>query len=162
MAECIEQRESTLTQAVSAALKRAVHGQAPEEAWGVALDVVQVAQVFIVDGELRRQLEAEVRDAIKVRSELSDIRKREEIKLAELASERRMQQENLQAEKEKLALGRDKLRLQQTCEQERIEAETPIRLLKIARECEVLAREVDRGRLDLQVRELRVQAEMMH
>ena len=47
LGECIEQRKTTLTGAVRGALERLV-GQ-PEEGSGIAVEVVQVAQVYIVD-----------------------------------------------------------------------------------------------------------------
>ena len=62
MGECIEQRKTTLTGAVRSALQQLV-GK-PEEGWGIAVEVVQVAQVYIVDAELRSRLDAETRGQI--------------------------------------------------------------------------------------------------
>ena len=73
MQECIEQRKTVLTGAVASALAALVEGGA----WGLALEVVQVAQVFIVDVELRRKLEAEVRSQLSTRSALAEIRMKE-------------------------------------------------------------------------------------
>ncbi len=64
MEECIEQRKTTLTEAVRATLEDVIQGQ-DTDGWGLELDVVQVAQVYIVDDELREQLETEVRNEIK-------------------------------------------------------------------------------------------------
>jgi len=80
MKECIEQRKTVLTGAVASALTALVEGGA----WGIALEVVQVAQVFIVDIELRRKLEAEVRSQLSTRSALAEIRMKEESALAEI------------------------------------------------------------------------------
>jgi hypothetical protein len=52
MDECIEQRKTTLTEAVAAALRQAVQGGDGCPGWGIEVDVVQVAQVFIVDQNL--------------------------------------------------------------------------------------------------------------
>lgn len=82
MAECIEQRKTTLTEAVAAALREVAHGRDGQSGWGICVDVVQVAQVFIVDDELRRQLEAEVRNQLKSTSELSNICTQEAIQQA--------------------------------------------------------------------------------
>ena len=80
MKECIEQRKTVLTGAVASALTALVEGGA----WGLALEVVQVAQVFIVDVELRKKLEAEVRSQLSTRSALAEIRMKEESALAEI------------------------------------------------------------------------------
>ena len=71
MKECIEERKTTLTDTVRNALQQVISGKDGERGWGIDLEVVQVAQVFIVDNELRKQLEAEVRNQIKSTSELS-------------------------------------------------------------------------------------------
>jgi regulator of protease activity HflC (stomatin/prohibitin superfamily) len=119
MDECIRERKTTLTDAVASALRPLAQG------WGISLDVVQVAQVFIVDQELRRQLEAEVRNAIKAKSELSEIQTREGIQIAETTSERRLQQEELESEREKARIAQERLRLDKELERARIEADTP-------------------------------------
>jgi hypothetical protein len=86
MEECIEQRKTTLTGAVARELEAATtEGGDP---WGIALDVVQVAQVFIVDADLRRKLEAEVRSRVTARSELAEIRKKTEVGTAEAEARR--------------------------------------------------------------------------
>jgi len=119
MQECIEQRKTSLTDAVSAALRVAVQGG---EGWGIELDVVQVAQVFIVDQELRRQLEAEVRNQIRSSSELSNIRMAEEIRLAKTASERNLLQENLETDRERSRIDKERAQLELALEQERVRA----------------------------------------
>jgi hypothetical protein len=123
--------------------------------------VVQVAQVFIVDQELRRQLEAEVRNAIRVKSELSEIQTREGIKIAQTNSERRLLQETLATERERLEIDAEKLQLQKEFERREIEGETPNRLLQIQQESEVLRKELEKYQLEIQVRELAVQLEMI-
>ena len=44
MSECIEQRKTTLTDAVAAAVQQVVQGQGERPGWGITLDVVQVAR----------------------------------------------------------------------------------------------------------------------
>jgi hypothetical protein len=161
MTECIEQRKTTLTDAVSSALERVIQGRDREPGWGIALEVVQVAQVFIVDQELRKQLEAEVRNAIKVKSEMSEIRTREGIKLAETTSERRLTQEGLETDRQKSAIALEKLQMQKQFERDQIEAETPNRLLKIQKQEEVLRRELESLPLEVQARELRARADVV-
>jgi len=161
MNECIEQRKTTLTDAVATALRQVIRGREGEPGWGIDLDVVQVAQVFIVDAELRRQLEAEVRNAIRVKSELSEVHTREEISLAEALSERRLEQEALEQEREKTAIAREKLRLEKDFEREKIEAEAPNRLLQIEKQVEVLRRELELYEVQTQVKEWKARAELV-
>jgi hypothetical protein len=161
MQECIEQRKTTLTDAVAAALAHIVHDQPQEQGWGIDLDVVQVAQVFIVDNELRRQLEAEVRNQLKSTSDLSDIKTQEAIQLAQSSSARRLQQEHLEAEREHIHIEQEKLRLQKTSEQEAIEVSTPVKLLNIEKQSEVLKQELEMRQLENQVRELEIQKDLM-
>lgn len=117
MQECIEQRKTTLTDAVASALRQAVQGQ--ERGWGIELDVVQVAQVFIVDQELRRQMEAEVRNQIRSSSELSNMRMKEELLLATTLTERKRLQETLETEIERARVEKERGRLNLELEQER-------------------------------------------
>jgi light-regulated signal transduction histidine kinase (bacteriophytochrome) len=103
MVECIEQRKATLSGVVESALERAVH-EAGEDAadWGITIEVAQVAQVFIVDAQLRQQLEAEVRNEIKLKSDQSSIRTQEETRLTEMASDERVQEQQLATDQENL------------------------------------------------------------
>ncbi len=81
MQECIEQRKTVLTAAVDSAPRDLVtvqDGSAGAQ-WGIDMELVQVAQVFIVDTMLRKQLEAEVRNEIRLKSEHSDIHTQQEI-----------------------------------------------------------------------------------
>jgi hypothetical protein len=161
MAECIEQRKTTLTDSVASALREVTEGHNRGSGWGIELDVVQVAQVYVVDTELRRQLEAEVRNTIKSRSELSEIQLREGIHIAQTTSERRLLQEDLEAERERMRVAQEKLQLQQDYQRDQLEAETPVRLLKIEKEGEVLQRELERYRLEAQVNERKTAAELV-
>jgi regulator of protease activity HflC (stomatin/prohibitin superfamily) len=123
MTECIGQRKTTLSAVIRNALDATVHGGGEE--WGLSIEVAQVAQVFITDAELRHQLESEVRNEIRLRSGQSDVQTTQQIELAKMASKDRL----AAAERE--------------AERERIEAEAPIRLLRLAREREVLAQELE-------------------
>jgi hypothetical protein len=161
MDQCVEQRKTTLTDAVAGALREVIQGREPGGGWGIELDVVQVAQVFVVDPQLRRQLEAEVRNSIKVKSDLSEIRTQEGIKLAQAESERRLKQEELTSERERVTLAREKLRLQRQLERDEIETETPVRLLKIQNQAEVLRQEMDKAGLETQLRQHQVQKDLL-
>jgi len=186
MAACIEQRKTTLTQVVETVLQKTIHGgEGGLSEWGIEIEFAQVAQVFIVDVELRRQLEAEVRNEIKLRSDQSSIHSEEEIRLAQLTSEnrlqekqlasnkenlrrqeemdmvqlareRRMQSENLESERQALQIEQEKFRLNLDLEQERTQAETPARLLEVENQIAILQRELEMHQLRSQVKRFEV------
>jgi hypothetical protein len=202
MVECIEQRKTTLSGVAEAAL-RATIGGAPESAhdagpstepvggaWGISVEVAQVSQVFIVDADLRQQLEAEVRNEIRLKSDQSNIQTNEETRLAEMASadrveeqklaadreqvrreevlnlarverERRMQAEALATQQQALALEQERFRAEMETEQARVDAEAPVRLLRNAREAEILREELATRELQNRVRALDVERELL-
>lgn len=95
--ECVEQRKTTLTQAVRQALDQTNR----ESGWGLEIEVVQVAQVFIVDTELRHQLEAEVRQQIRADSELATLKVESELRRSRAESERAALDVHLNTERER-------------------------------------------------------------
>ena len=191
MVECIEQRKTTLSSVVEDTLLRTIHPDGAElNAWGITVEVAQVAQVFIVDAQLRQQLEAEVRNEIKLTSDQSTIRTQEEVRLAEMASESRVQELKLATDKDNLRRREDfeqaeverrrraqaeelvttrqgleadqeKFRIQQAVEQDRVTTEAPVRLLRITREVEILREDLEMRRLQKQVRELEVERDLL-
>ena len=177
MAECIEQRDTTLTGSVESSLREVAtkpqvvdhepgspeehHGEMSTSKWGVVLEVVQVAQVFIIDDKLRRQLEAEVRDKIEATSELSQIQMREKVKMAKILSDRSLAKQDLETEKQRKEIAREKLLLEQKLEMEKAEAEAALQLLKNEKKTEVLDRELHMRRLLNQVTGLRVEGDML-
>lgn len=140
MLECIEQRKTTMTEAVRAALEGLVGKDG--EGWGISIEVVQVAQVYIVDPGLRLQLEAGTRNEIKVMSERAELQAQEAVKLAVISSERRIQEEALQTERQKATLEEEKLALAASIQRRR-ERESL--------ETERTKAEVERGKLELRV-----------
>jgi hypothetical protein len=190
MVECIEQRKTTLSGVVEAALQATIHDADDQtREWGINVEAAQVAQVFIVDAQLRQQLEAEVRNEIKLKSDQSDIRSQQEIRLAELTSEgrvqdkklaadrdslrrqeelelaqlgrqRRMQTENLATERQALQLEQERFHSQMDAEQDRVDTETPVRLLRIANEGAILREELELRRLQSQVKALKVERDL--
>lgn len=184
MVECIEHRKTTLTQVVATALQRTIHGEDGQKSdWGIEVEVAQVAQVFIVDAELRKQLEAEVRNEIRVKSDQSNILSQEEIRLTNLTSEDRLQEKKLAADKENLRrqeemelaqlvrerrmlaanleterqtaqVEQEKLQLQVQSKRDRLEAETPVRLLTLEKQTAILQKELEMRQLQNQVKEL--------
>jgi hypothetical protein len=190
MAECIEQRKTTLSGVADAALQATIRGgDGGADEWGITVEVAQLAQVFIVDPQLRQQLEAEVRNEIRLKSDQSDIRTREETRLAEMASSgrlderklagdreemrrqeelelaqlarrRRMDAEALADERGALAVELERFHAQVKADEDRAVTETPVRLLRIAKEAEILRDELEMRRLRNEVRALEVEHEL--
>lgn len=152
MAECIEQRKTTLTGAVREALGALV-GPA-DGGWGVALDSVLVAQVFIVDQDLRRQLEAETRGRIRSASDLAELAARESVDLAKAAAARRAAQEQLETEKQRIAVAREQHALEAEADLAAVEADAPVQLERLARRVEVLRAEREVLELERAVEEI--------
>ncbi len=142
-----------------------------------------MAQVFIVDDELRRQLEAEVRDKIKATRELSQIRTQEQIRLAKASSDRALKLQETETERarhevamEKLQMQRaeetetertrhegdmEKLQKQRALEQEQIEAGAAKQLLQSTKQHEVLEQERTTRQLATEVKALEVEEQML-
>jgi flotillin len=221
MQECIEQRKTVLTAAIDSALREIVTDRegTSNTKWGIDLELVQVAQVFIVDAVLRKQLEAEVRNEILSKSEQSDIHTQEEIGLAQIASDRQIQEQkmitekdairqreevglvqiasdrqiqeqkmvtdkeairqreeielaNLQVrrrtqkqtqeiEKEAILLAAETFKLEQEATREKVESETPVKLLQIENQHEVFNRELEMRKVESQIREQEVKRDML-
>jgi hypothetical protein len=191
MAECIEQRKTTLSGVADSALQATIHGrdgQANE--WGITVEVAQLAQVFIVDAGLRQQLEAEVRNEIRLKSDQSDIRSKEETRLAEMASAsrieelklasdretmrrgeeldlaqlartRRMSAEAVADERGALELDQERFHAQLGVDRDRATAEAPVRQLRLEKEAELLRAELEVRRLRNQVHELEAEGELL-
>jgi flotillin len=194
MQECIEQRKTVLTTAVETALNQVVllakGSDTTRSNWGIELEMVQVAQVYIIDNEIRKQLEAEVRNDIRAKSDQSTIRTQEDTKLAQIASDRRiqgqkleaekdsihqkeeislanlqfqrrLQKENQESEREAILLALEKFRLEKVTEREKTEMEAPVRLLQIENQQAILNQELAMRQIENQVRQLEVDREMM-
>jgi sulfur carrier protein ThiS len=144
MRECIEERKTTLTLAIREALGKLVGGA--DGGWGISIEVVQVAQVFIVDASLRSQLEAETRNQIKVQSERAQLQAEETVRIARIVSERRVAEEALATERQSAELEEEKLALSASVERRR--------------ERESLETERTRSEVELGKLELRVRSEM--
>jgi hypothetical protein len=154
------------------------------------VEVAQLAQVFIVDTQLRQQLEAEVRNEIRLKSDQSNLRaqeqtrltemasqgrvdeqklasdrenlrRQEELELAQLARERRMQAESVATERQALRLEQERFHAEMEAEQDRVDTESPVRLLKITRERDILRDELEMRKLQNQVKAFDVEHELL-
>ena len=201
MVECIEQRKTTLSEVAETALATTIRGgETGAGDWGITVEVAQLAQVFIVDQQLRQQLEAEIRNEIKLKSDQSNLLTAEEITVAKMASGARLEEQKLAADRETLrraeeiklaemasglrveeqtlAADRDSIRRAEemdlaklarlrrrrdeevadaqraleldlerfhagvAADKDRVDAETPVRLLQLAKEREILEQEI--------------------
>ncbi len=190
MVECVEQRKTTLSGVVEAALESTIQATDDNTTWGIDVEAALVAQVFIVDAKLRQQLEAEVRNEIKLKSDRSDLKAQEAIRLAELASEsrvqeqklakdqddlrrreeldladlarqRRMQAERLATELQALELEQQRFRNQSDIDQDRVNTEAPVRLLRIETENRILREELALRDLQNQLKALDVDGDLL-
>ncbi len=187
MTQCIEERKTTLSGVVEAALAEVLRGDG--SSWGVEVEIARVAQVFIVDPSLREQLEAGVRNEIRLAASQSDLAAREAGRLAELASDTRVKEQQLAADREglrrdeelqmarlawtrrqetealatrrqQLALQAERVAAELAAEEARIAAEEPVRRLRVAKERELLAAELEVRRLQHEVRLLDVETDL--
>jgi hypothetical protein len=107
----------------------------------VALDPYR-SQVFIVDEDLRRQLEAETRGRIRSASDLAELSARESVELAKIGAARRVQQESLETERQQIARDWEKRALVAEAERAAIELDKPVQLARFANRLEVLRAEL--------------------
>ena len=142
MTECIEQRKTTLSEVVRTAVEATIRDDERQRGWGIGVEVAQLAQVFIVDAELRTRLEAELRNEIKLRSDRSDIQAGQDATLARMAAAERVAEQQLAADREALRRREALLASELAAREARVTAETPVRLLALAREAEVLREEL--------------------
>lgn len=186
MIECIEQRKTTLSAVVESALIATTKDRDDaSNDWGITIELAQVAQVFIVDSELRQQLEAEVRNEIKLKSDQStirtdeesrlatmasqervaeqklendreDVRRQEALDLVELARRRRMQAEAVATERQAIALEQERFHAAMEAEHDRVNSEAPVRLLRTTQERDLLQAELAMRRVQNEVRALEV------
>jgi hypothetical protein len=160
MAECIEQRKTTLTGVIRDALEATIHPADQADAWGLTLEVAQVAQVFIVDAELRQQLEAEVRNEVRLRSGQSDVRTAEEIQLAEMSSRDRVAEQKLESDREALRRSESLFEAEMAAQQARIEVEAPVRLLRIEQDRAALEQELEMRSVESRVQAVKVEHDL--
>lgn len=163
MQQCIEERKATLSEAVGAALRTVASGagEGRAGAWGIELELVQVAQVYVVDGELRGKLEAELRSEVGARSERAHLEAAERVEVARLASRRRVAVEQLESARESNRCARETAQLEQQLALERLEGEAPVRRLAIETDRAMAALEVEAGRVRTEARALEVERELL-
>ena len=89
------------------------------------------------------------------------LRRQEELELAQLARQRRMQAETVATERQALALERERFHAEMEAEQDRVAAEAPVRLLRITAERDLLREELEMRTLQNQVKALDVEHELL-
>lgn len=160
MQRCVEERKTTLTGVLTSILDETV-----SKGWGVEIEVVQVAQVYVVDAQLREQLEAEARDAIRTQSMLSGLRAQQELEAAKTRAEKENLEHSLalSTERARISAEEDRQRivsehemreLQQELERKLLEKKTPVRLQEIAADLEVTEKERELAQVRSEVEEM--------
>ena len=124
MEACVNERKTTLTDSVAKELKKVV------DSWGVSVTLSQVAQVYIVEDEIRKQLEAKVRNSLRASSELSAIKTEEEIYLESSASKLRLKKEEFENEKERMKLQLERKRIEYENSKQEMALETPLKIFE--------------------------------
>src|SRR5262249_33688218 len=107
------------------------------------------------------QAEIEARNSTKLKGDLADLQAKESVQRTQAGIDRRLQQEQLEAEREKNAIAHEKLRLKKEYEQAEIEAGHPVTLLKIEREVERLQKELEKRASENRLEELKLQVAML-
>lgn len=128
MESCINERKTTLSQAITQELDKVV------QSWGVEVNVAQVAQVFIVEEDIRRQLESEVRNSLRTSSELFDIKTEEEIFRENAASKLRRKQDEFENEKERMRILYEQKKLELENQQKEMALQTPLKIFEAEQE----------------------------
>ena len=155
MDACINERKTTLTDTVAATLENIA------ETWGIRIDVVQVAQVFIVDDGIRHQLEAGVRNELRSNSELSDIRTDEAIANEQAASRLRLEQKELENRKERMRLELDRQRLEHEQKKEITALDTPLKIFEAEQDMQIMAKMMELYTLKAKMNRLKAQADLV-
>ncbi|QOY53209.1 SPFH domain-containing protein [Candidatus Sulfurimonas baltica] len=137
MDACIDERKTTLTDAIVNELSVIA------QTWGIAINVVQVAQVFIVEDEIRKQLEAEVRNQLRANSELSDIKTEEAIERESSASELRLKKEEFENQKERMNIELERKNLEREHKQKDIALVTPHKIFEAEQDMLVMTKMID-------------------
>ena len=151
MQRCVEERKTTLTESLHKVLRNTVD-KSEDSDWGLQIEVVQVAQVFVTDPELRSQLEAEARDEIRSKSQLSAVRAEQQLQEARAESQRKSLEHALTVSREEARVAQEEqefaLQLQRKKDEnehrlrgEALERETPLQLQQIAAQMELAEEE---------------------
>mgnify|MGYP002629967614 CR=1 FL=1 len=132
MDTCINERKTTLTDAIVKELGTIA------QTWGIVINVVQVAQVFIVEDEIRKQLESEVRNNLRATSELSDIKTEETITRENAASDLRLKKEEFEHQKEHMQIELERKKLEHENKQKDTALLTPLKIFEAEQDMLIL------------------------
>lgn len=158
--ECVEERKTTLTQAVREALLETNRASG----WGLEIEVVQVAQVYIVDNELRYQLEAEVRQQIRADSELATLKVESELQRSRAESERQSLDIQLATERERVRVSRETEKLKSEAERLTLDdmLATEKERARVRQENEKMQADLEKERLRQHSAQLELEAQLEH
>ena len=155
MDACVDERKTTLTDAIVNELKVIA------QTWGIAINVVQVAQVFIVEDEIRKQLEAEVRNQLRANSELSDIKTEEAIERENSASELRLKKEEFENQKERMNIELERKNLEREHKQKDTALVTPHKIFEAEQDMLVMKKMIDVYELEAEMNMLKIKSTLV-
>lgn len=97
----------------------------------------------------------------KLAGDQDSLRREEQLELARIARQRREQTENLATQRQALELEQERLHAQLAVDEDRVNAEAPVRLLRIEKERGILAEELELRHLQNQVKTLDVERDLL-
>jgi len=112
MNRCIHERKTTLSQSLKDKLQEISYRSEINKGWGIQIDIVQISQVYIVEEEIKKQLESELRNQLKINCEISDIETKSQLKKVIFDLDIKEKDEFLQNEKKEIEFLQQKLKIQ--------------------------------------------------
>ncbi len=142
MERCLKERKTTLTNGVRDAIIPVVEGNNIEgdknrDGWGIKIDVVQIAQVFLTDEQMQKQFQSESRDKYLKKEQLSGIKTQREIDFVKMQSEKEKAEKTFLIEKEEYNLKKESQDLRIRFDREKVTAETELRILTASKNMEL-------------------------
>lgn len=80
MKRCIHERKTTLSQILKDKLQEISYRSEINKGWGINIDDVQISEVYIEEQEIKIQLETELKNQLKINSEISNIETQSHLK----------------------------------------------------------------------------------
>ncbi|MCE1245859.1 MAG: hypothetical protein LWY06_04360 [Firmicutes bacterium] len=167
MDRCITERKTTLTDGVREAIKPVIEGNGiaghrNEYGWGIVLDVVQIAQVFLADDAVSRQIQAEAKDHYRKIEELSNIKTQQDVDFVRMKSEQEKAEKAYEIEKQDFERNKQTQALRAAFEQEKILSNTAIKMMESEKRMEVARLEAEKKKeLEIIEAEKKIELEMM-
>lgn len=155
MQDCINERKTTLKDAILQELETIT------DTCGIAINVVQVAQVFIVEEEVRQQLEAEVRNQLRANSELSNIKTKEAIEQENAASKIRLKRDEFEHQKERMKIDEERQEIEAINKKKEMEESLPLKLFESEQKMILMEKELEVYELKVKLNSVKAKANLV-